>query len=493
MAEADGPDVFVQKSNSFLSWLEGTGATVSSKIQLEDLRQQHRGRGVLAKQDIAEDEELFAVPRAAVLNTDTSTLPHELKMHFDDPWLSLITVMIYEYQRGTESKWKPYFDVLPETFTTLMFWKPEELNYLAGSAVVNKIGKESADEAFLNEIVPILKQDSHVFKTDGVDDAELLRLCHRMGSTIMAYAFDLEKPESDQPKPGDEEWEDDEEETEILPKGMVPMADMLNADADRNNAKLYYEEDKVVMKSIQPIKAGEELFNDYGPLPNADVLRRYGYTTENYSKYDVVDIDLATIKRRSEMQHKESPNYNIEDRLQYLEEQGVLDDGYDVAHGGSEDFEQFPEELCVALNTLCAANEDFDKWKRKDKLPKPELTDDALRLLYDILAERRADYGFVEVDPKDISTPKQMDAWRVLAGEKSLLHEAAETVQQLRSQAGGSAKDSSSGFEQLAQSIKAAREQTNGAAMPSGSDNKRKNEGHQDQELEGTAKRTKTG
>ncbi|KAI7526717.1 hypothetical protein KC331_g16796, partial [Hortaea werneckii] len=244
---------------------------------------------------------------------------------------------------------------------------------------------------------------------------------------------------------------------------------------------------------IQPIKAGEELFNDYGPLPNADVLRRYGYTTENYSKYDVVDIDLATIKRRSEMQHKESPNYNIEDRLQYLEEQGVLDDGYDVAHGGSEDFEQFPEELCVALNTLCAANEDFDKWKRKDKLPKPELTDDALRLLYDILAERRADYGFVEVDPKDISTPKQMDAWRVLAGEKSLLHEAAETVQQLRSQAGGSAKDSSSGFEQLAQSIKAAREQTNGAAMPSGSDNKRKNEGHQDQELEGTAKRTKTG
>ncbi|KAI7162742.1 hypothetical protein KC324_g13083, partial [Hortaea werneckii] len=153
----------------------------------------------------------------------------------------------------------------------------------------------------------------------------------------------------------------------------------------------------------------------------------------------------------------------------------------------------FPEELCVALNTLCAANEDLDKWKRKDKLPKPELTDDALRLLYDILAERRADYGFVEVDPKDISTPKQMDAWRVLAGEKSLLREAAETVQQLRSRQGASANDSSSGFEQLAQSIRAAREQTNGAAMPSGSDNKRKNEGDQDQELEGTAKRTKTG
>ena len=116
-----------------------------------------------------------------------------------------------------------------------------------------------------------------------------------------------------------------------------------------------------------------------------------------------------------------------------------------------------------------------------------------LRLLYDILAERRADYGFAEKDPKDISTPKQMDAWRVLAGEKSLLHEAAETVQQLRSQQGGSAEGSSSGFEQIAQSIKVAREQTNGAPLPSGSDNKRKNEGDQDQELEGTGKRTKTG
>ena len=207
----------------------------------------------------------------------------------------------------------------------------------------------------------------------------------------------------------------------------------------------------------------------------------------------MVDIDLATIKRRSEMQHKETPKYNIEDRLQYLEEQGVLDDGYDVAHGGSEEFEQFPEELCIVLNTLCAANEDFDKWKRKDKLPKPELTGEALRLFYDVLAERRADYGFAEVDPKDISTPKQMDAWRVLAGEKSLLHEAAETVQRLRSQQDGSAEGPSSGFEQLAQSINAAREQTNGAPLPSGSDNKRKNEGNRDQELEGTAKRTKTG
>jgi N-lysine methyltransferase SETD6 len=44
------------------------------------------------------------------------------------------------------------------------------------------------------------------------------------------------------------------------------------------------------MKSIKPIARGEEIFNDYGPLPRSDLLRRYGYITENYARYDVAEI-----------------------------------------------------------------------------------------------------------------------------------------------------------------------------------------------------------
>lgn len=64
-----------------------------------------------------------------------------------------------------------------------------------------------------------------------------------MGSVVMSYSFDLEVPaeaEADAAAaadPGSDSDSDSEEEEEEgrYYKGMVPMADMLNADADRNN------------------------------------------------------------------------------------------------------------------------------------------------------------------------------------------------------------------------------------------------------------------
>lgn len=62
--------------------------------------------------------------------------------------------MIYEFLRGPESPWKPYFDLLPSTFDSLMFWSDEELAELQGSAIVGKIGRAQADHTFRTEILP---------------------------------------------------------------------------------------------------------------------------------------------------------------------------------------------------------------------------------------------------------------------------------------------------------------------------------------------------
>ncbi len=62
-------------------------------------------------------------------------------------------------------------------------------------------------------------------------DAEsvLLKLAHSISTLIMAYGFDLEaeKPNTDS--------EDKDSQDYRLPKGMIPLADMLNADGDSNN------------------------------------------------------------------------------------------------------------------------------------------------------------------------------------------------------------------------------------------------------------------
>ncbi|CZT21365.1 related to SET domain protein [Ramularia collo-cygni] len=418
---------FSTASERFLTWLKGNGATISSRIQLADLRSSGAGRGIVATENLSEDEELFSIPRSSILTVETSSLPEAAQKEINDPWLSLIVAMVYEYLRGSESQWKSYFDVLPENFDSLMYWTDDDLEHLQGSAVVDKIGKDGADTTFTEQLIPIIGQYAN---TGNRNNEELLALCHRMGSTIMAYAFDLEKASNDRSKNEEDGWEEDEDEEGLLPKGMVPLADMLNADADRNNAKLFYEDDKVVMKTIKPVEAGQELFNDYGPLPRADVLRRYGYVTDNYAKYDVVEITSSLIKERAKKQLRLSAN-ELDERWKFGEEQGVVDDGYDIAHADNEDG-QFPEELCVLLNLLATSKVEFDKLKKKDKLPKPEMSIDAKKLLRTVLVYRYAMYSpesqSMAVDEAGTGDKRRAMAVQVIEGEKSILEEAVNAV-----------------------------------------------------------------
>lgn len=49
------------------------------------------------------------------------------------------------------------------------------------------------------------------------------------------------------------------------------------------------------MLTTKSIAAGEEIFNDYGEMPRSDLLRRYGYVTDNYKKFDVVELYAPNI------------------------------------------------------------------------------------------------------------------------------------------------------------------------------------------------------
>lgn len=125
-------------------------------------------------------------------------------------------------------------DILPRHFDTLMYWSPEELGHLRGSAVLGKIGREHAEDQFLSNLWPVIQKHSEIFRTTEAwgSRERFLEAAHRMGSIIMSYSFDLEPVEQTQ-RPQEED--EDEEEEEVMVKAMVPLADILNADADKNN------------------------------------------------------------------------------------------------------------------------------------------------------------------------------------------------------------------------------------------------------------------
>ena len=197
----------------------------------------------VAVEDIDEGEELFSIPQTTVLSVRNSELQTHIpaKLAEMDPWLSLVLVMIHDSGKGQDSKWWPYWRILPDKFDTLVHWSQPELSELQASAVVTKIGREDADAAFIDSLLPIATEHAALFGTHASQfsnhgaRAYLLELAHHMASLIMAYAFDIEKDEAARDPDEDGFVSDDEENP---PKGLVCFADLLNANGEKNNVSL---------------------------------------------------------------------------------------------------------------------------------------------------------------------------------------------------------------------------------------------------------------
>jgi N-lysine methyltransferase SETD6 len=120
-----------------------------------------------------------------------------------------------------------------------MFWNDAELKALQASAVLEKIGKQQTEESWRETIIPVMLSHPELFPVAGQGNSEkastLTQLAHMAGSLIMGYAFDIDRDEErgERQDDSDDGFELDDEDEPF--KGMVPFADMVNADADRNN------------------------------------------------------------------------------------------------------------------------------------------------------------------------------------------------------------------------------------------------------------------
>ncbi|KAK7740924.1 Ribosomal lysine N-methyltransferase 4 [Cytospora paraplurivora] len=491
---------FPVKTSDFLAWFKAqSGTTFHNDIEIQDLRGKGAGRGIVATADIPAETVLFTIPRQSIICTNTSELiakvpeafndlpdgedeteDHEHEHEHDhdhedehdgcgcghdhddrsqDSWTSLILILIYEYLQGAKSPWKPYLDVLPtaDQFSTPMFWTPEELSELQASPVASKVGKEEAEDMIRTKILPVVKEHEDVFYPSSpsspdsprLSEEELVKLAFRMGSVIMAYAFDLEKDddekkskndgEDDEEEEDDEdEWEEDREGKTML--GMVPMADMLNADA-AFNAHIEHGEHALTATTLRPIAKGEEILNYYGPLSNGELLRRYGYTTLAHRRWNLVDLgwDLLLAGLMSELPLKEQEWEKV---IGMMEEDDELEEGFVIERGADDPDSEgrvnevkqkaaVPEELLEQLKVVMKAV----KKVKPDAVPDKTARD---KVIYSAIAsaleERAEQYGTTLEQDLELyaaengNTDRRRMALDVRIGEKVLLKQAIESV-----------------------------------------------------------------
>src|SRR5690349_9980023 len=120
-------------------------------------------------------------------------------------------------------------------------------------------------------------------------------------------------------------------------------------------ARLFQESDYLIMKSTRPIATAEQIFNDYGPLPRSDLLRMYGYVTENYLQYDVVEISHDLLLEVAGKKHG-AKDVGWVKREEQLEELGVIDDGYAIPRPSIDAIHlevALPAQIHMLLRALC--------------------------------------------------------------------------------------------------------------------------------------------
>jgi N-lysine methyltransferase SETD6 len=222
-----------------------------------------------------------------VLSVDNSILREHIAEALDnlDPWLASIVVMMHEWCLAAEDKksyWEPYFKILPmqsPDFAPLMYWQEESLQLLRPSPVLDRIGSKQAHDLFQENVKPFLVKWKDVFHPSLTREGQehdrdfVFPLFNRVASIIMAYAFDLEKSEAK--KQEDEEGYVSDEEDEMLPKGMVPMADMFNANADLNNVLSDYQAVAICWLIANRLVSSMKMMSYLcGPSSESNLVRR---------------------------------------------------------------------------------------------------------------------------------------------------------------------------------------------------------------------------
>ncbi|GAA5801774.1 hypothetical protein HPULCUR_007227 [Helicostylum pulchrum] len=420
---------FEEQGKVFCQWLESNGATLNKDIAIKDYRSEGAGRGVVATNDIKEGDLLFSLPRNILLSQLTTSLK-DLdgigKEYLELPgWSPLILSLMYESQKQ-DSFWKPYFDVLPRNFSTPMFWDQQDLKELDGTDIVSKIGKEDAEATYERDIKPIVEKYSDIFDKN-VHNLDLYHLC---GSLIMSYSFndELQKAEKEQKEEEaeDSEEEEEEEEEEQGLISMVPMADLLNHKTGYNNARLFHEQDSLQMKAIKNIAKGEQIYNTYGDLCNADLLRKYGFV-DDINEFDIVELDGPLVV---ECSCPEADEELVEKKIDFLMEEGVLDECFVI----DTEYE-IPQELIIAVHVLLATSDEFEKMEEKQKLPKPKLTQEVKNVIENILKKRLEQRYETSLEEDEAELAKLKDfsnkrnALIVRIGEKKILKKTLEKLQ----------------------------------------------------------------
>lgn len=283
----------VEKGDMYLSeessWGEAPHPMAISTETKDEITNESSGRGLLARRDLNDGDNLLKVPLKLCL-TKTSArkalgrdaLPREI-----NEYLAIACQLIHErYVLGEKSFWKAYIDVLPETeeVNPTFTWNDDDLAFLNGSPIIAatkslqmKLEREyeallGGEDGLCNKFPDRFPKEHFTYENWTWAFTMLFSRAIRLRSLKDGEAL-----------------------------SMVPYADLINhspfsqafIDAREGGDWLFSSgEEEVILYADRGYRRMEQIYISYGQKSNAELLLLYGFAVER-NPYNSVDVTVA--------------------------------------------------------------------------------------------------------------------------------------------------------------------------------------------------------
>jgi hypothetical protein len=226
-------------------------------------------RGIISTKDIYKGDIIMEIPYKYLIELTYCTKYISKFIHKEfESTNSIIAVYILLESLNNKTKWKYYFDSLPNDFNNyIYFYKKNKMDLLKNSTMMCKDTQNfsyNIDNIKKDSLIAYneLKQNNKLPKKY-LDINEFTNLFIKYRIIVDSRAFTYEK----------------KNEFEV---GLVPYADLFNHSYS-SNIYWYFDDTKkaFIVQAFEDIKSNSEIFFSYGEKSNIQLVIHYGFSLKN--------------------------------------------------------------------------------------------------------------------------------------------------------------------------------------------------------------------
>ncbi|ORY90205.1 hypothetical protein BCR35DRAFT_287453 [Leucosporidium creatinivorum] len=290
---------------SLESWLEEAQIKVHPAL---DIIRADEGLSIRANASVEPKTSVARIPKQAVLSQRTSSLGQDRLSQLPSslsPPLRLAVCLLHEQLLGSTSRWKEYLDSLPTDVVPIAVLWPNEgeaRRWARGTELAKELKDVQLDPSSLAALF-----DSVVlpfFLSSPTPPPTFAQFLHAY-SIVSSRAFQVDSwhslslvPLADIFNHTDDHDVHLESEHWVCPEcGALDACEHDEAEeSDTTTSRQLVEDDSCEMVTVERISAGQEVFNTYGELSNAQLLAFYGFALEA-NKYDHITLTFDEVAR----------------------------------------------------------------------------------------------------------------------------------------------------------------------------------------------------